>query len=77
MKTVAFTEFRKKASDFITEVEQGENILLLRRGKPVAEVVPFTEKEQRIPSWKQSRDRLQISGSDLTTAVLEEREAGS
>ena len=33
MKTVAFTDFRKKASDFITEVEHGETIILLRRGK--------------------------------------------
>ncbi len=77
MKTVAFTEFRKKASDFVTEVEQGETILLLRRGKPVAEVIPFTEREQRTLSWKKSRDRLQISGSDLSSAVLEDREAAS
>jgi prevent-host-death family protein len=74
MKTIAFTDFRKKASDLITEVEHGETIILLRRGKPVAEVVPFSDRTQRIPNWKQAGVRLRIRGSDLSSAILEERE---
>jgi len=77
MKTVAFTDFRKKASDFITEVEHGETIVLLRRGKPVAEVVPFSDKTQKAPAWKQSGIRLRIQGSNLSSAILEEREMNS
>ncbi len=74
MKSVAFTDFRKKASDFLTEVEHGETLILLRRGKPIAEVVPFSDKEQRTPAWKLSGIRLRIQGSDLSSAILEERE---
>jgi prevent-host-death family protein len=74
MKSVAFTDFRKKASDFITEVEHGETIILLRRGKPVAEVVPFSDKARTTPAWKQSGIRLRIQGSDLSSAILAERE---
>ncbi|MCX5816847.1 MAG: type II toxin-antitoxin system Phd/YefM family antitoxin [Proteobacteria bacterium] len=74
MKSVAFTDFRKKASDLITEVEHGETIILLRRGKPVAEVVPFSDKVHRSPAWKQPGIRLRIQGSDLSSAILEERE---
>ena len=74
MKTIAFTDFRKKASDLITEVEHGETLILLRRGKPVAEIVPFSDRTQRAPAWKQSGIRLQIRGSDLSSAILEERE---
>jgi len=74
MKTVAFTDFRKNASDLITEVEHGETIILLRRGKPVAEVVPFSDRTQRTPTWKQSGTRLRIRGNDLSSAILEERE---
>lgn len=74
MKTVAFTDFRKMASDLITEVEHGETIILLRHGKPVAEVVPFSDKAQRAPAWKQPGTRLRIQGSDLSSAILEERE---
>ena len=74
MKSVAFTDFRKMASDLITEVEHGETIILLRRGKPVAEVIPFSEKAQRTPAWKLSGIRLRTQGSDLSSAILEERE---
>jgi prevent-host-death family protein len=74
MKTITFTDFRKKASDFITEVEHGETLVLLRRGKPVAEVVPYSDGYQRNPSWKQPGIHLRISGRDLSSAILEERE---
>lgn len=75
MKTITFTDFRKQASDFITEVEHGETLILLRRGKPVAEIVPFSDKVRRTPSWKKPGIRLQIQGSNLSSAILEEREA--
>jgi prevent-host-death family protein len=75
MKTITFTDFRKKASGFITEVEHGESMLILRRGRPVAEVVPFTDKLKRTPSWKQPGINLQIRGSDLSSAILQERES--
>jgi prevent-host-death family protein len=74
MKTIAFTEFRKKASDLITEVEHGETLILLRRGKPVAEVVPFSDTTKRTLAWKQSGIRLRLRGNDLSSAILEERE---
>lgn len=75
MKTVTFTEFRKRASSFISEVEHGETIVLLRRGKPIAEIIPFTDRAQQTPSWKRPGIRLQIQGSDLSSAILEERES--
>ena len=75
MKTITFTDFRKNASGFITEVEHGETLVLLRRGKPVAEVVPYTNEVRQIPSWKKPGIHLQIRGSDLSSAILEDREA--
>lgn len=75
MRTITFTDFRKRASGFITEVEHGETIVLLRRGKPVAEVVPFSDETLRKPSWKKPGIRLQIKGSALSSAILQEREA--
>lgn len=77
MKTITFTEFRKRASGFITEVEHGETLVLLRRGKPVAEVVPFSDKSERTPAWKQPAIRLRIRGSDLSSAILDERETAA
>ena len=77
MKTITFTDFCKKASSFITEVEHGETLVLLRRGKPVAEIVPFSDRVQRLPAWKQPGIRLRTRGSDLSSAILEERETGA
>ena len=74
MKTITCTDFRKQSSNFITEVEHGETLVLLRRGKPVAEVVPFSGDIRRPPSWKKTGIRLQVKGSDLSSAILEERE---
>jgi prevent-host-death family protein len=74
MKTINFTDFRKKASGFITEVEHGETLVLLRRGKPVAEIIPFSDGARSLPAWKQSAIRLRTRGSDLSSAILEERE---
>ena len=74
MKTITFTDFRKKASGFITEVEHGETLVLLRRGKPVAEIVPFSDRTHSIPAWKQPTIRLRAKGSDLSSAILEERD---
>ncbi len=75
MKTITFTDFRKKASGFITEVEHGETLVLMRRGRPVAEIVPFSDRPHRSPAWKQQGLHLRIKGSDLSSAILEDREA--
>jgi prevent-host-death family protein len=76
VKTITFTDFRKNASGFITQVEHGETLVLLRRGKPVAEIVPFSDEAPRKPSWKRPGLRLQVEGSGLSSAIVEEREGG-
>ena len=48
MKTITFTDFRKRASGFITEVEHGETLILLRRGKPVAEIIKRIKGVERV-----------------------------
>ena len=74
MKTVTCTDFRKKASGFITEVERGETLVLLRRGKPVAEVIPYTDEARHVPSWKEPGIQLKIQGASLSSIILDERE---
>jgi len=74
MKTIQVTDFRKNTSSFINEVEHGETLVLIRRGKPVAEIIPFSDRPKKIPAWKQPIVRLQIQGSDLSSAILEDRE---
>lgn len=73
MKTVTFTEFRKYASSLFSDVENGEIIVVLRHGRPIAEIKPAS-REGAVPSWKRPGLRLSVKGADLSSAIMEERE---
>jgi len=77
MKTITSTGFRKKASGFITQVEHGEAFTIVRHGKPVAEIIPFSDKLAKMPAWKQKGIQLRLQGSNLSSAILEDREASA
>jgi prevent-host-death family protein len=70
MKTINFTDFRKKASGLLKEVEQGERLLLTRHGKPVAKVIPTRHKTNEAASWKQLFTPLTIKGANLSASNL-------
>lgn len=71
MRTITFTEFRKHASDMISAVENGETIVIVRHGRPVANVSPPTDK---MSYWKRPALRLPRKNAGLSSAILEERE---
>lgn len=73
MKTITFTEFRKNASSFFSAVEKGEILVVLRHGKPVAQIKSVSKKTA-VPSWKRPGLRLAVSGANLSAAIMEERE---
>ena len=70
MITITFTEFRNRASDMMTAVERGETLLVLRHGRPIAEVTPAATQK---PSWKGPALRLSTKGAGLAAAITEER----
>jgi antitoxin (DNA-binding transcriptional repressor) of toxin-antitoxin stability system len=73
MRTVTFTEFRKRASGLLSAVEGGENLLILRHGKPIAEISPVSPTPEGAPSWKRRGLRLTATGAALSIAIIEER----
>ena len=73
MTTVTLTEFRSHASGMLTRVEHGETLVVLRHGRPIAEVSPVTAETGTSPSWKRPALRLSSKGADLSSAILEER----
>ena len=74
MKTVTLTEFRNSASGMFTEVENGETLVVLRHGRPIAEVSPIRRDASGRPSWKKPALRLTTQGEILSRAIIEERE---
>ncbi len=73
MKTITFTEFRQHASSLFSAIEEGEIIVVLRHGKPIAEITPLSREAAR-PSWKKPGLRLTVKGASLSSAILEVRE---
>ena len=73
MNTVTLTDFRSNASGMLTRVERGETLIVLRHGRPIAEVSPFEEKVRSTPSWKRPALRLSTRGAALSSAIIEER----
>jgi len=75
MKTVTFTEFRKQASGLFTEVEQGESYVIIRHGRPIAEITPYSGGLEREPAWKRPGVKIENGGATLSSLILEERES--
>ena len=73
MKMVNFTEFRNNASCLFSEVEKGQVLVVLRHGKPIAEVSPVSSAAGQDLSWKRPGLRLSAKGAGLAIAILEER----
>jgi prevent-host-death family protein len=73
MTTVTLTDFRSHASGMLTRVEQGETLVVLRHGRPIAEVTPIQKSDSVQPSWKQKELRLSTKGAELSAAILDER----
>lgn len=73
MTTVTLTEFRSHASGMLSRVEQGETLIVLRHGRPIAEVSPVLDPAESQASWKKPALRLTTKGAGLSVAVLEDR----
>jgi prevent-host-death family protein len=73
MKTVSATDFRTQASAVFDAVERGETVLVLRRGKPIAEIRPISSSGHRTPAWRKPGPRLVTEGGNVSQAILEER----
>lgn len=72
MKTVTFTEFRRNASGLFSDVEHGEVLVIIRHGKPIAEVSPVSLPDSQ-KAWKKPALRLLTKGVSLSAAILRER----
>jgi len=71
---ISAKEARVRLSDLLKRAEKGEEILLFRRGKKVARLVPVKIVQKTLPSLKEFRASIRIKGQPLSVAVLKNRE---
>jgi prevent-host-death family protein len=57
MVEVAMRELRNDTAGVLRRVEEGESILITKRGKPVAEVVPHRPQE---PRWMPREELVEL-----------------
>jgi len=73
---ISVKEARARLSDLLKRAEKGEEVLLFRRGKKVARLVPAKKLQKTLPSLKEFRASIRIKGQPLSMAVVKDREEG-
>ena len=73
MTQVNVREVKAKLSAYLSLVEQGEEVTILRRGKPVAVLKPVGDPSP-LPSLKDFRDHIRISGLSASETIIKMRE---
>ena len=67
-------EARARLSDLLKKAEMGEEVLLSRRGKKIARLIPIKKVQKTLPSLKEFRASIRIKGQPLSKTVLKNRE---
>lgn len=70
MHEINVREARRELRSLLDRVEQGEEIILLRRGKPVARLVPPQPQARRLPPMGRFRGSLQRYDLGLSREVI-------
>ena len=67
-------ESRIRLSDLLKKAEKREEVLLFRRGKEVARLVPAKKAQKTLPSLRECRESIRIKGKPLSITVAKGRE---
>ena len=75
MREISVKEARQRFREVLDRVEKGEEIVVLRRGRPVARLVPPEQKGKRLPSLSELRRSIAQEGTPSVELLREERDA--
>jgi prevent-host-death family protein len=73
MNYLKFTDFRNKSKEYFDKVERGSSFIIIRKGKPIAKILPFSQVE---PGWKRENKKITLKSkkSTLDYILLERSE---
>ena len=70
MDTVNMKEARQRLSELVRAAERGESVVITRRGKKVARIVPADQKPLRgLPDLSEFRASIKVTGKSLSQTV--------
>ena len=71
MNYLQFTDFRNKSKEYFDKVEHGSSFIIIRKGKPIAKILPFNQIE---PGWKRDNKKIKLKSKKSTLDyILQER----
>ncbi len=74
MTTINLKEARKRLGELVEAAEHGETVVLTRRGRTVARLVPPERKRlKKLPDLSAFRASIQVKGKPLSEIVIESR----
>ena len=60
MNYVKFTDFRNQSKEYFDKVEHGSSFVIIRKGKPIAKIIPFNESST---GWKRDTVKVKLKTS--------------
>jgi prevent-host-death family protein len=66
-------EARRKISSLLDRTQRGEEVVILRRGKRIARLVPIGNTERRFPDLGSFRKSISLKGKALSRTVIQGR----
>jgi prevent-host-death family protein len=73
MTEISTKRARGDLSSLLKRVEKGEEVIISRRGKQVARIVPIQTRAKHLPSLKKFRDEIRLRGGPLSQTVIRAR----
>jgi len=74
MLEINVKEVRNNLSSILDKVENGEEIVITRRGKRVARITNLDEKPTPLKSLKKFRKSIKVEGKPLSQTVIIQRD---
>jgi prevent-host-death family protein len=65
-------EAKARLSSYLAKVEQGEEVVILRRGRPIAVLKPL-EQPTRLPSLQEFRRKVKVKGLSASETLIRMR----
>lgn len=69
MVQVKVTELSQKIDKLIAQIENGESCLIIKEGKPIAEILPVKNHKQ---GWKRQFSKVKLPSGISAQAYIEE-----
>ncbi len=72
MEYIQYTKFRNNAKKYFYDVEHGKSYIIIKKGQPVAQVIPISHKENL---WRKRVKKVELLKTEKNTTdfIREER----